>query len=85
MAKKKSDIPSAFESAMNDLGFGNADLGGGVTEMDVQDTFVDVEDQTDDNEPDDTKPSEDNKPVDNPATVKDEHDDDSEIPEEVLN
>lgn len=85
MAKKKSDIPSAFEDAMNDLGFGNADLGGGVTNMDVQDTFVDVEDQIDDDKPDDIKPSEDNKPVDNPAEVKDKHDDDSEIPEEVLN
>lgn len=85
MAKKKSDIPSAFEEAMSDLGFGNADLGGGVTNMDVQDTFVDVEDQTNDDEPDATKSSEDNKPEDTTVEVKDKHDDNSDIPDEVLN
>lgn len=84
MAKKKSDIPSAFESAMNDLGFGGADIEGGVTNMDVQDQFVDVEDIDDNNKPDDTK-SEENKPEDKTDENVDEHDDDSEIPEEVLN
>lgn len=84
MAKKKSDIPSAFESAMNDLGFGGADIEGGVTDMDVQDQFVDVEDIDDNNKPDDTK-SEENKPEDKTDENVDKHDDDSEIPEEVLN
>lgn len=84
MAKKKSDIPSAFEDAMSDLGFGNADIEGGVTDMDVHDTFVDVEDIDDNNKPDE-KPSEDNKPEDQQTDHVDEHDDDSEIPEEVLN
>ena len=84
MAKKKSDIPSAFEDAMNNLGFGNADIEGGVTNMDVHDTFVDVEDIDDNNKPDE-KPSEDNKPEDQQTDHVDEHDDDSEIPEEVLN
>ena len=84
MAKKKSDIPSAFESAMNDLGFGGADIEGGVTNMDVQDQFVDVEDIDDNNKPDDTK-SEENKPEDKADENVDKHDDDSEIPEEVLN
>lgn len=84
MAKKKSDIPSAFESAMNDLGFGGADIEGSVTNMDVQDQFVDVEDIDDNNKPDDTK-SEENKPEDKTDENVDKHDDDSEIPEEVLN
>lgn len=84
MAKKKSDIPSAFEDAMNDLGFGGADIEGGVTDMDVQDQFVDVEDIDDNNKPDDTK-SEENKPEDKTDENVDKHDDDSEIPEEVLN
>ena len=84
MAKKKSDIPSAFENAMSDLGFGGADIEGGVTNMDVQDQFVDVEDIDDNNKPDDTK-SEENKPEDKADENVDKHDDDSEIPEEVLN
>ena len=84
MAKKKSDIPSAFEDAMNGLGFGNVDIEGGVTDMDTHDQFVDVENIEDEDKPDD-KPSEENKPVDNPADVHDEHEDNSDIPEEVLN
>ena len=84
MAKKKSDIPSAFENAMSDLGFGGADIEGGVTNMDVQDQFVDVEDIDDNNKPDDTK-SEENKPEDKTDENVDKHDNDSEIPEEVLN
>lgn len=84
MAKKKSDIPSAFEDAMNNLGFSSVDVEGGVTDMDVHDQFVDVEDIDNDNEPDYTK-SEENKPEEKSTENVDNHDDNSDIPEEVLN
>lgn len=84
MAKKKSDIPSAFEDAMNNLGFSSVDVEGGVTDMDVHDQFVDVEDIDNDNEPDSTK-SEENKPEEKSTENVDNHDDNSDIPEEVLN
>lgn len=84
MAKKKSDIPSAFEDAMNNLGFSTVDVEGGVTDMDVHDQFVDVEDIDNDNEPDYTK-SEENKPEEKSTENVDNHDDNSDIPEEVLN
>lgn len=80
--KKKQNIPSAFEDAMSGLGYSNTEQAGGVTNMDVQDTFVDVEPPI--TEPGtETKPEEkENKPEENVAN--DVNKDDSDIPQEVL-
>ena len=80
--KKKQNIPSAFEDAMSGLGYSNTEQAGGVTNMDVQDTFVDVEPPITEPGPE-TKPEEkENKPEENVAN--DVNKDDSDIPQEVL-
>lgn len=80
--KKKQNIPSAFEDAMSGLGYSNTEQAGGVTNMDVQDTFVDVEPPI--TEPGtETKPEEkENKPEEDVAN--DVNKDTSDIPQEVL-
>ena len=78
--KKQSKIPSAFDDVMNGLGYSNIENGGGVTNMDQEDTFVDVEPPKDEPGPVE-KPVEekvDEKPVE--TTTEDTTD----IPEEVL-
>lgn len=79
--KKKQNIPSAFEDALNDLGIGSVEGGGDVTNMDVQDTFVDVEPPTN-LDPDPAKETEEEKKPaeDNPTAGNDN----SDIPQDVL-
>lgn len=77
--KKKNTIPSAFEEALGDLGYANSETKEEVTDMNRQDQFVDVEDDLLSTKPSETL--EDNK-KDEKESV---HDDNSEIPEEVLN
>lgn len=79
--KKKQAIPSAFENALNDLGFGNVENQGEVTNMDTQDEFVDVE-PIDNNNPVQTTGAEDeDKKVKNQYST---NVDDTDIPQEVL-
>ena len=80
--KKQKNIPSAFEDALNDFGFSNPEGSGSVTNMDTQDTFVDVEPPTNlDPDPEKKETEEEKKTVeDNPAVGND----DSDIPQDVL-
>lgn len=79
--KKKQNIPSAFDDVMTGLGYSNIENGGGVTNMDQENTFVDVEPPKDEPGPI-TEPVEektDEKPVETPST-----EDITDIPQEVL-
>lgn len=60
--------------------FGNSDEQFEVTDMDRQDTFTDIKDDTENDEDDASQQTEDV----NDDTTKESHDDDSEIPKEVL-
>lgn len=77
--KKKITIPSAFEDALGDLGYANSETREEVTDMNRQDQIVDVEDDLLSTEP--SGMLEDNKE----GNEDNSHDDDSDIPEEVLN
>ena len=77
MKRKKDTIPSAFENVLSDLGYGNVATSEEVTDMSTQDTFVDVELNKEDKEP--SEKLEDEKNVENT------HEDNTDIPEEVLN
>ena len=77
MKRKKDTIPSAFEDVLSDLGYGNVATSEEVTDMSTQDTFVDVELNKEDKEP--SEKLEDEKNVENT------HEDNTDIPEEVLN
>lgn len=77
MKRKKDTIPSAFENVLSDLGYGNVATSEEVTDMSTQDTFVDVELNKEDEEP--SEKLEDKKNVENT------HEDNTDIPEEVLN
>ena len=77
MKRKKDTIPSAFENVLSDLGYGNVATNEEVTDMSTQDTFVDVELNKEDEEP--SEKLEDEKNVENT------HEDNTDIPEEVLN
>lgn len=77
MKRKKDTIPSAFEDVLSDLGYGNVATSEEVTDMSTQDTFVDVELNNEDEEP--SEKLEDEKNVENT------HEDNTDIPEEVLN
>lgn len=77
MKRKKDTIPSAFEDVLSDLGYGNVATSEEVTDMSTQDTFVDVELNNEDEEP--SEKLEDKKNVENI------HEDNTDIPEEVLN
>lgn len=77
MKRKKDTIPSAFENVLSDLGYGNVATSEEVTNMSTQDTFVDVELNKEDKEP--SEKLEDEKNVENT------HEDNTDIPEEVLN
>lgn len=79
--KKKQAIPSAFENALNDLGFGNTENQGEVTNMDTQDEFVDVEPIDDDNPVHTTTTEDENKTAKNQDSTSV---DDTDIPQEVL-
>lgn len=80
MSKKKQEAPSTFENAFSGLGYTNPEGRLEVTNMDTQDTFVDVEPnfKTEDQveEPEVKEPDEN---ITNPAKT-----DTSDIPQEVL-
>lgn len=80
--KKKQAIPSTFEDAFGGLGYSNTEDGTEVTNMDVQDTFVDVEPPINEPDPVNQKSEEkveEKEPDKNPAKV-----DDTKIPQEVI-
>lgn len=78
--RKKQSIPSAFEDAFEGLGLSNTMGSSETTNMDTQDTFVDVEPNIATTEPTD-KPVE----VKEPENTEDPNKDTSDIPDEVLN
>ena len=77
MAKKK-DTPSAFESAFEGLGFTNPEQNESIVDMDRLDSTVDVDEKIINQQPD---PS-----IEDPEEKKTEdiHEDETEIPDEVL-
>lgn len=80
--KKQKNIPSAFEDALNDFGFSNPEGSGSVTNMDTQDTFVDVEPPTNlDPDPEKKETEEEKKTVEDNSSIGN---DDSDIPQDVL-
>ena len=85
MARKKKNPLGDFEDALNSLGFGGQEGSGSVTDIDNQDVVNQVLDDPNDDvknldNPDDNKPTEDNKNVDPNAK-----EDDSEVPDNILN
>lgn len=78
--RKKQTIPSAFENAFEGLGLGNTMGSAETTNMDQQDTFVDVEPKIEDNKPTEEPVEEVKKTEDVSANT-----DNTDIPEEVLN
>lgn len=78
--KKKQNIPSAFEDVLTGLGYDNPEGSGEVTNMDQQDTFVDVEPPVNEPGPK-TEPVEDK---DADKQVETSTDDATDIPQEVL-
>ena len=78
--KKKQNIPSAFDDVLTGLGYDNPEGGEGVTNMDQQDTFVDVEPITEEPGPveEPVEEKKDGKPVETPT------EDVTDIPQEVL-
>lgn len=79
--KKKNNIPSAFENALDDFGFSNTEGQGGVTNMDTQDSFVDVEPPKN-VEPEPNKGTEDETKTTEGQTQA--QPDETDIPKEVL-
>lgn len=79
--RKKTAIPSAFENVLGDLGYSNTMSSAETTNMDTLESTVDVETNIVNDEPD-PKDTEVND-VKNTTTVN--NDDNSEIPDEVLN
>lgn len=85
MARKKKNPLGDFEDALSSLGFGGQEGGDSVTDIDNQDVVNQVLDDPNDDvknldNPDDNKPTEDNKNGDQNAK-----EDDSEIPDNILN
>lgn len=85
MARKKKNPLGDFEDALSSLGFGGQEGGDSVTDIDNQDVVNQVLDGPNDDvknldNPDDNKPTEDNKNGDPNAK-----EDDSEIPDNILN
>ena len=78
MAKKTTN-PTTFDSVLNEV-YGNAEGSASVSDMDVQNEFTDV--VVEDKKPTEEEPVEDNNADDvDPST----NDDDSVIPQDVLN
>ena len=85
MARRKKNPLGDFEDALNSLGFSGSEGNASVTDIDNQDTVTQIIDDPDDDiknldNPDDNKPTEDNKNVDPNAK-----EDNSEIPDNILN
>ena len=85
MARRKKNPLGDFEDALNSLGFSGSEGNASVTDIDNQDTATQIIDDPDDDiknldNPDDNKPTEDNKNVDPNAK-----EDNSKIPDNILN
>ena len=85
MARRKKKPLGDFEDALNSLGFSGSEGNASVTDIDSQDTATQIIDDPDDDiknldNPDDNKPTEDNKNGDPNA-----NEDNSEIPDNILN
>ena len=83
MAKKKNTIPSGFDDILGNI-YSNAEQSEGVTNMNTMlegNTEPPLEDEEDTNEP--PVNTEDGKTEDD--TQKDSHEDNSEIPEDIIN
>ena len=85
MARRKKNPLGDFEDALNSLGFSGSEGNASVTDIDNQDTATQIIDDPDDDiknldNPDDNKPTEDNKNGDPNA-----NEDNSEIPDNILN
>ena len=85
MARRKKNPLGDFEDALNSLGFSGSEGNASVTDIDNQNTATQIIDDPDDDiknldNPDDNKPTEDNKNVDPNA-----NEDNSEIPDNILN
>ena len=85
MARRKKNPLGDFEDALNSLGFSGSEGNASVTDIDSQNTATQIIDDPDDDiknldNPDDNKPTEDNKNGDQNAK-----EDNSEIPDNILN
>ena len=85
MARRKKNPLGDFEDALNSLGFSGSEGNASVTDIDSQDTATQIIDDPDDDiknldNPDDNKPTEDNKNGDPNA-----NEDNSQIPDNILN
>lgn len=85
MARRKKNPLGDFEDALNSLGFSGSEGNASVTDIDNQDTATQIIDDPDDDiknldNPDDNKPTEDNKNGDPNA-----NEDNSQIPDNILN
>lgn len=78
--KKKQSIPSAFDDVLTGLGYDNPEGTAGVTNMDQEDTFADVETQL--NQPGDVKEPEEDETKEVSQTTQEG--DDGDIPKEIL-
>lgn len=90
MARKKKNPLGDFEDALSSLGFGGQEGGDSVTDIDNQDVVNQVLDDPNDDidnldNPDDDKSSEDNKDNKNVTGDPNAHDDETEIPDNILN
>lgn len=83
MARKRKNPLGDFENALNSLGFGGAEEGGSVTDLDTADSHVGLPDEDIDNldTPEDDESAEGNEKTEDPAA----HEDETEIPDNVLN
>ena len=85
MARRKKNPLGDFEDALNSLGFSGSEGNASVTDIDNQNTATQIINDPDDDiknldNPDDNKPTEDNKNADPNAK-----EDNSEIPNNILN
>ena len=85
MARRKKNPLGDFEDALNSLGFSGSEGNASVTDIDNQNTATQIIDDPDDDiknldNPDDNKPTEDNKNGDPNA-----NEDNSQIPDNILN
>ena len=85
MARRKKNPLGDFEDALNSLGFSGSEGNASVTDIDNQNTATQIIDDPDDDiknldNPDDNKPTEDNKNGDPNAK-----EDNSQIPDNILN
>ncbi len=83
MARKKKNPLGDFENALNSLGFNGSEGSESVTNIDAVDTFV--SEPNDDIDNLDTKPEDLDKPAEDNKGDQAAHEDETEIPEHILN